>query len=92
MPKALTKQQVAAKRRARVALWQKLVGARPAWLVSLAFSLVCWIGKEYMDIRERITRTESGLLSHHEEAEKAHAALWEGVRRVRDKCDQGCRR
>lgn len=55
----MTRLQRIAKHKNRVSLWQKVVGARPAWLVSLLVAILGGAGKEWLAIRDRINTLES---------------------------------
>lgn len=80
------------KRAVRVALWRKLVGARPAWLITLALTIFGGCLREYVYIRERITTQESSIVALRESTDKAQLAIWASIQRNRDMFSAGCRK
>lgn len=94
MSRPLTKRQKAAKKAARVALWRRLVGARPAWIVTFLIALAGGVLKEWSGGMQRIAGLErdvSNLSSQRAELKAELASTTEILRRqVSHQCNEVC--
>lgn len=83
----MTRRQRLAKHRNRVSLWRKVVGARPAWLISLLVAILGGASKEWLAIRDRINTLESAT----QHTEQTLTSETERLRRmINRRCAEVC--